>query len=295
MKILVTGGEGQVGSELSREATHFGVNVIALGKRELDVTSKDSILRALREHDPDILINAAAYTAVDQAEVEPERAKLLNTTAVLYLAEACRASSIPIIHISTDYVFDGCKPQPYLELDKVSPRSVYGKTKEAGEARLRGVLPHYIIVRTSWVFSSAGGNFLTNILKIAREQGELKIVSDQFGGPTSAKELSKLLIRISLKYFTEGSLAWGTYHFCQAPYVSWWQFASSIIHEATKLGLIGVEVPVMPIKTADLNLLAARPMNSRLDTKKLKLLIDFESDDWRYDVVKELKKVQNFD
>jgi dTDP-4-dehydrorhamnose reductase len=269
MKILVAGGRGQVGSALARLGAEQGLNLVALCRLEMDITHPGSIAHAFEEHQPDLLINAAAYTAVDKAETETDSAYLLNEHATANLADACAARSIPMFHISTDYVFDGTKADPYTEEDEVNPVAAYARSKEAGEQAVRGRLAQHVILRTSWVFSPDGNNFVKTMLRLAAERDALGVVDDQFGGPTSARAIANALLQMAKAYADDGSLPWGTYHFSQAPYVSWHQFASRIIGLAGEMGRLEHEVTVNPVPSSTYPTPVKRPSNSRLDCSKI--------------------------
>lgn len=193
MKILVTGINGQVGWELNRQAAKGARQIIGLDRVALDITDHQAVGHAVACHRPDLLINCAAYTAVDRAEEEEELAQAVNGDGPARLAEACRPRHIPLIHLSTDYVFDGTGVRPYLESDAVAPLGVYGRSKERGERRLREVLPEHVILRTSWVYGVHGHNFVKTMLRLARQHRQLKVVADQWGCPTAAADLAGVL------------------------------------------------------------------------------------------------------
>jgi dTDP-4-dehydrorhamnose reductase len=270
MRILVAGGQGQVGSALAQQGLEQNLDLIALGRKDLDITSAESIAAVFAEYEPDLLINASAYTAVDKAESEIEFAYLVNEVGPKYLAQACDRQNIPLFHISTDYVFDGSKGAPYNVFDRVNPQTIYGASKEAGERAIRSNLQKHIILRTSWVFSSEGSNFVKTMIKLANERDQISVVDDQFGGPTSADSIAYLLLAMA----SRKDLEWGTYHFSQQPYVSWYGFASTIFEEAKALGKVGKEFEVTPIKSNAYPTAAKRPLNSKLYTSSICSEID---------------------
>jgi dTDP-4-dehydrorhamnose reductase len=280
MRILVAGGHGQVGRALAQLGKEQGLDLIALSRSELNITDAVSISAAFNKHHPELLINAAAYTAVDKAESEPELAYAINAKGVGLLAEACAKSNIPMLHISTDYVFDGTKATPYTEMDQVNPLSVYGKSKEAGERILREKLNQHIILRTSWVFGEHGNNFVKTIVRLAKEREELNVVADQLGGPTSSEAIAEVLLHISSRFRFDLESKWGTYHFCQKPYVSWYEFAKSIIEDSINTRAIDHPVRVNPILSKDYSSAARRPKNSKLKTQKLTENFNFSIKDW---------------
>jgi dTDP-4-dehydrorhamnose reductase len=288
MRILVAGGQGQVGSALAQQGLEQNLDLIALGRQDLDITSAESIAAVFTDYEPDLLINAAAYTAVDKAESESELAYAVNETATALLAVACAARGIPMLHISTDYVFDGRKNSPYVETDAVNPIAVYAKSKEAGERALRERLERHIILRTSWVFGVQGNNFVKTMVRLAKDRNRLTVVADQFGGPSSARGIADALLTIAAQYQSGSSIAWGTYHYCQKPYVSWHQFAEAIVARAIEIGLVDHAVEVAPIPSSEFPTPVVRPKNSRLDINAIEM-IGVEETDWLPDLDPVLK------
>ena len=284
MRILVVGGQGQVGSALALLGKKHGLDLIALGRSELDITDAVSISMAFETHLPELLINAAAYTDVDKAETESDLAYAINETATALLADACAAANIPILHISTDYVFDGSKEGLYTETDPVNPLAVYAKSKEGGERALRERVERHIILRTSWVFGVQGNNFVKTMVRLAKDRDRLTVVADQFGGPSSAQGIASVLLAIATQYESAADIAWGTYHYCQKPYVSWHQFAQAIVERATEMGLVDHPVEVEPILSSEFTTPVRRPTNSRLDTTKLEAFSNIPTRSWVEDV-----------
>ena len=291
MKILVTGKNGQVGSELIRSLAPLG-NVIGIDIDECDLQDVSAIAKALDKVQPDLIVNPAAYTAVDKAETEQALANAINAKAPEVMAKYAAAHNIPIIQYSTDYVFDGIKEGAYLETDVVNPKSVYGKTKALGEAAVRNNAPKHIILRTSWVFGSHGGNFLKTILKLAQERDKLSIVSDQFGSPTSAALLADVTAEIARQLFESGaSQKYGTYHLVTDGETSWHGYAQMVIARANELGIktkISAD-EIKAIKTTEYPLPAPRPANSRLDTSKIKETFMLTLPSWHDEVLKVLQ------
>ena len=284
MRILVAGGQGQVGSALAQQGLEQSLDLIALSRQNLDITSAESIAAVFNEYEPDLLINAAAYTAVDKAESEPELAYAINETATALLADACAERGIPMLHISTDYVFDGTKDSPYVETDAVNPIAVYAKSKEAGERALRERLERHIILRTSWVFGVQGNNFVKTMVRLAKDRDRLTVVADQFGGPSSARGIAEALLTIAAQYQSGSSIAWGTYHYCQKPYVSWHQFAEAIVARAIEKGLVDHAVELVPIPSSEFPTPVLRPKNSRLCTDKICKSLCVNQSDWDSDL-----------
>ena len=281
---MVSGGQGQVGSALAVLGTAQGLDLVALDRSDLDITDATSIAAAFEKYQPELLINAAAYTAVDKAESEPERAYAINEMATALLADACTAANIPMLHISTDYVFDGTKEGLYTEDDPVNPLAVYAKSKEAGERALRERLERHIILRTSWVFGLQGSNFVKTMVRLAKDRDCLTVVADQFGGPSSACAIAQALLTVAAQFEKAGFVAWGTYHFCQKPYVSWHQFAQAIVARANEIGLLNHPVNVAAITSSDFPTLVTRPKNSRLDCTKFETHFRLNYAEWPKDV-----------
>lgn len=292
MKVLITGAQGQVGKELARTADNHNYDVIAAGRAELDITQKSSVEDFFLKHKPDIVINAAAYTAVDKAEEEQDLAYTINQDGAKNLATACATLDIPLLHISTDYVFNGSKTEAYSEKDPVSPLGVYGKSKWLGEEAIRNELEHHIILRVAWVFGAQGDNFVKTMLRLGKERNELNVVADQYGGPSPAKNIAETLIKLISHYQHNKKLHWGTYHYCGAPKATWYDFAREIFLQACKNDLINKNVKVNPITTAQYPTPARRPENSMLDCSKIKNTFNIEMPNWKNalnDVLEELK------
>ncbi len=269
-KILVVGCNGQVGQELLERAEAHGLVVSGLDLPAIDITDETSIRSALASNAPDLIVNAAAYTAVDKAESESAIARAVNETGPKLLAEAAAGIGVPLFHISTDYVFDGQKEGPYEETDPVAPLGVYGATKTAGDDAVRASLTAHIILRTAWVYSSHGGNFVKTMLRLAGERDELSVVGDQHGCPTAAGDVADALLTIASQYFSEPESMrgrWGTYHFCSGPATTWHGFAEAIMKGAASRGR--PSIPVQRIPTADYPTPAERPKNSVLDCTKI--------------------------
>ena len=284
-KILITGAGGQVGQELAQITTPC--ELIALTRSDLDIAHKHSVEEAVHAHEPDIIINAAAYTAVDKAEEEPKRAFAINRDGVRYLAKACSEKSIPLLHISTDFVFDGEKETAYTEDDPISPLGVYSQSKANGEAILRELLPEHINLRTSWVFSSNGDNFVKAMLRLGKDREELNIVSDQRGCPTSASSIAETLILIAHQYLEGKSVPWGTYHYANQPVTNRYEFARSIFAMASSID--NRRVPKLnPIPTSAYPTPARRPLNSELNCARIEQAFGIVRPDWRDELMKVL-------
>jgi dTDP-4-dehydrorhamnose reductase len=292
MKILLTGKDGQVGFALHKKLMSLG-EVIATGRHELDLASPDAIKALIDKNKPDIIINAAAYTKVDQAESETQLAYQINTIAPQVLAEKASELDIPIIYFSTDYVFDGLKQEPYLEADQANPQSIYGQSKWKGEEAVRQCEKH-IILRTSWVFSSHGQNFLKTILKFSQEKPSLDVVSDQKGTPTSSYVLADVTYTIVKTIFNDSNFKdFGTYHVTSIGDTDWFHYACCIVDGAISLGLktAMTSKDIKPISSNLYQTLAKRPMNSRLDTIKIKKTFMLELPHWEEEVKRILREL----
>lgn len=273
MKLLVTGADGQLGRELRERAGTLDAEWEFTDVGELDISSRDMVLRHLTKSRPDVVINAAAYTAVDQAENEPDLAKQINELGAQYLAEGCRSIGSRLLHISTDFVFDGTSALPYREEDKPNPKSVYGRTKRDGE---KAVLEHSargVIVRTSWLYSAHGKNFVKTIMKLAREREELKVIEDQVGCPTWAGDLAMAVLTMVPKLEnTEPQI----FHFCNSGAASWYDLAQAIVE------LAELDCRIVPIPTSDYPTPATRPAQSRLDTRSIRETFSIPVSHWRH-------------
>ena len=272
MRILIFGRNGQIARTLKNEAGAY--EVAALGREHADLMEQGAAQKAIKGHAPDIIINAAAYTAVDRAEDEKETAQRLNHAAAAEIARAASQAGAHLIHISTDYVFDGEKTEPYLETDETRPLSVYGKSKCDGEEAVLEAFPEAIIIRTSWVFSEFGENFVKTMLRLAGERNTLNIVDDQIGGPTSACDIARAALVIAGKKH-RGAPGAGIYHFQGSPAVSWAAFAAKIFE------ISGAEIAINPIATRQYPTPAQRPLNTVLDCAKMERDFGVAQPDWR--------------
>lgn len=286
-KVLVTGCDGQVGSEISKSAPE-SFEVISLNSQKLDITSLEQIHLALEKYKPDLVINAAAYTKVDLAESEPELAYKINDVAVAYLASATNKADIPLFHISTDYVFDGKLQTPYKENFITNPKNIYGKSKLAGEKSLSNINKKNIIIRTSWVFGYEGSNFVKTMLKLGELNKGLSIVSDQHGCPTSASSIAEILWKFAILYRQRNDLQWGVYHFCNFPETTWYDFAFDIFQSAEQIGLLKPIPNLYRIQSQDYLTAAERPRYSNLDCKKIKEALSLQQSYSWHDELKKL-------
>lgn len=265
-QVLLTGGSGQVGTEIIRLAT-AGFDIVAPGRDNLDLTNPAAIAELVASRPWAAVINSAAYTAVDRAESDIVTAWQVNALAAAAFAEATAKAGIPLIQISTDYVFDGTKPAPYLETDPVAPIGVYGASKEAGEQAVRTGNPRHVVLRTAWVVSPHGSNFVKTMLRLAETRPELRVVADQRGCPTSATDIATTVLQIAGQMIASPEAPSGTYHFVNAGEATWCEFARAIFEIAADHGHASPTVEA--ITTADYPTPARRPANSRLSTAKL--------------------------
>ncbi len=272
MKILLTGKSGQVGWELQRSLCALG-DVVALGSHELNLADADAIVSCVRTIKPDLIVNPAAYTAVDKAESEPDLAMAINSIAPGILAEEAKRLGAPLIHYSTDYVFDGGKNAPYHEDDVPNPLNVYGLTKLAGEQAIQAVGGRHLILRTSWVYGLRGKNFFLTMKRLLQERDKIHVVSDQFGAPT----WSRLIADVTSHIVAKSSRQWqadGIFHVTASGHTSWYEFAQAIAES------MGSQTLILPIQTKDYPTAAQRPFNSCLSTAKLHSTFDLTMPTW---------------
>jgi dTDP-4-dehydrorhamnose reductase len=298
MRILLTGKSGQIGHDLALLLPRLGESV-AMDRTSLDLADSTALRRVVRDLRPDLIVNAAAYTAVDKAESEPALAHAVNAGAPAVLAEEAKRLGAVLVHFSTGYVFDGAKRSPYLETDPTAPLNVYGKTKLAGEQAILNIAPAYLLFRTSWVYATRGRNFLLTILRLATEREELRIVNDQVGAPTSSAAIASATVKILQRIFDAKPVTsrfadfTGIYHLTAAGETSWHGFAQAILEECSRPNLLGpwyrsatagrplVACRLLPIATADYPTPTQRPLYSVLSNAKLQHVFRFHLPDWR--------------
>jgi dTDP-4-dehydrorhamnose reductase len=282
MKILVTGSNGQVGYQLKRQLLQrTDVELLALNRNELDIVDCAAVDQAVHAFQPDIIINAAAYTAVDKAETDLDAAYAVNCDGPRNLAVAAQRNAAALLHISTDYVFSGDKGDVYFESDPVDPQAVYGKSKLAGELAVLEVCERHIVLRTAWVFGEYGNNFVKTMLRLGNERDELGIVADQVGGPTYAGDIATALIKIAGVVCHEDFVNFGIYHYSGLPHVSWFDFADYIFDQAVAKQLLPCKPLLNCLATEDYPTPAKRPANSRLATDKIAQIFDVAPSDWK--------------
>ena len=293
MRILVTGCNGQVGWELQRTAP-AGIEIAALGRPELDIRDQSLVDKTIDDIAPDVVINAAAYTAVDKAEQEPELAFAINATGTGFLAKASFDRGARFIHISTDFVFDGTQSKPYFPYDLPNPLSVYGASKLEGEKQAsKYTKDEAIIIRTAWVYSAYGHNFVKTMLRLFSEQSELSVVVDQVGTPTWAKGLAQAIWMIIKRPDVRG-----IYHWTDAGVASWYDFAVAVQEEAMRIGLLDRPIKIVPIASESYPLPAPRPNSSMLDKSSLYEVFDstthrFVPQHWRKSLREMLKEIKH--
>lgn len=278
---MVVGSTGQLARSLALAAAdHPTLNLVAMGRPSLDLLDRGLLVSALKLARPTIVINAAAYTAVDRAENEQEQASAINCEGAGALAEVTMRFEIPLIHISTDYVFDGRKTGAYLETDAPNPQTVYGRSKLAGEERVAAANPRHLILRTSWVYSAFGSNFVKTMLRLAGERTELRVVADQYGNPTHAGDLASAILQAASQLARKGADGdvWGLYHVAGQGHTTWHGFAQAIVAAAVRYG--GKQIPVRAIGTADFPTPAQRPANSRLNCDKFTKVFGLRLPPW---------------
>jgi dTDP-4-dehydrorhamnose reductase len=278
MKLLVLGSHGQIGHELCRLAWPQNYQVAAFDRAEVDITQQQAVIAAVARERPHVIINAAAYTAVDRAETDAESAWAGNCSGPRHLAAACNAAGIPLIHLSTDYVFDGSKSGPYRDDDPVNPLGVYGGSKEAGDRAIREALSEHVILRTAWVYSAHGHNFVRTMLRLASDRPVLRVVADQIGSPTSAADIAQA-IGVIVQRIAAGDTHWGTYHYAGDGAVTWHGFAEAIFDLAAPWR--GPPPKVEAITTAEYPTPARRPANSVLDCSHIGEVFGIKPRPWR--------------
>jgi len=293
MRIVVTGLHGQVVSALRARAQTLGVDVVAVGRPELDLARYGTALTALTHVRPDAIVNAAAYTAVDRAEKETTLAYQINATGAGEVASAAQRLRVPLVHLSTDYVFDGKKATPYVETDPISPLNVYGETKAAGEKIIADQTSDYTILRTSWIYSSFGQNFVRTILSLAKHRGVIDIVADQRGAPTSALDIAEGIVAVARNLINrpnEEALR-GLFHMTAAGETTWAGFGEAIFAASKEAG--GPFATIRPIASKDYMQAAKRPANSRLDCKKIAQIHGVRLPDWRSSLNLSVEQIVN--
>lgn len=277
--ILVFGGTGQLGSALAG-ATRGQARVAALSRVDADITDAAAVARAIERWRPRLVVNAAAYNKVDEAETRPGQAFRINTNGPRIVAECCAAVDLPLIHVSTDFVFDGAKGAPYREDDRVAPLSVYAQSKAEGEVAVREALPRHLILRTAWLFGGGPG-FVGTVVDLAARHEPLRFVADQYGSPTAAGDLARAIL-IAARAISLGDTPWGTYHVAGATRASRWEMAVAVV--AAQARVTGLRPTVGKITAAEFGAAAPRPPNSVLDSSRFAARFGYRAGDWRTEI-----------
>lgn len=276
--ILVFGARGQVGREIVSLASARGLPVVGLSRVEADITNETTVRVALEVHRPSVVVNGAAYTSIDRGEREADLATAANVTGPAVLASVCASTSVPLIHLSCDYVFNGAKKSAYVESDRVAPISVYGRSKAEGEAKMRELLPRHVIIRSSWIYGPHGQNFLRNVLKLAAERDELRMVGDQFGCPTATIDIAEAVLAVARKLATEAKVS-GIFHFAGTGATSRFGFASEIVR---RQAVFTERTPKLTeIKMAEYPVAAKRPLNCELDSSRFRAAFGYSAAPWQ--------------
>lgn len=280
MKLLVFGRTGQVAQALAGASGRHTATATLVGRPDTDITNKASVADAVAGHKPDIVVNAAAYTQVDQAECEPDLAFAVNDMGAGHIAAACTRTGTPLIHLSTDYVFDGAKTGPYIETDPACPIGVYGESKLKGERQVSGRCPHHIILRTAWIYGPTGKNFVRTMLRLAGSRDDISVVNDQVGSPTYAPHLAQCILKIASQlYVDNSSTPWGLYHAAGGGAASWFDVAEETFSVSRQRA--GPFANVTPIPSSEYPTPAKRPANSHLDCQKLNDTFSVKLPEWR--------------
>ena len=292
MRMLITGANGQLGREIIDVSESCDCNAQAPAEDDLDITEPDKIEHTIIHLNPDVVVNTAAYTQVDRAETEAALAFKVNKTGCTNLARVCAAHKIPLIHISTDYVFDGQKGAPYVETDPISPLGVYGRSKADGESEIRSILKEHIILRTSWLYGFHGHNFVKTMLNLAASKKVIQVVADQYGSPTNAADLARAILAVAC-YLQHGSeIQWGTYHYCGQGIITWHEFAEKIMSLAREIG--GRQTPtVEPVTTAEYPTPTRRPAYSALDCSRISRQFNISPQPWQKSLETTIRKLLN--
>ncbi len=290
MKIVVIGVNGQLGWELNRQGKQQGLDVVPAYLPDFDITDQPAVENLVTKTSADVIINAAAYTAVDRAESDPQLAFAINRDGPAHLAAACAALGVALIHVSTDYVFDGTQKEPYVESDPISPLGVYGQSKAAGEEAVRKILPAHIMIRTAWLYGVHGNNFVKTMLRLGHEKEIIRVVSDQVGCPTNAADLAQAILLIAARIAEGREIKWGTYHYCGDSATSWHGFAETIFSLARRQATLLVK-KVEPIATAEFPTPVKRPANSVLNCDLIKNHFGVHTRPWKESLAETIKQL----
>ena len=288
--MLITGAHGQLGRDIIDQSKSKGCQVQAPSEDDLDITDLGKVDHIITHLQPDLIINTAAYTQVDKAETEEALAFKVNKTGCTHLARICTKNQIPLVHISTDYVFNGQKGTPYVETDSISPLGVYGRSKAEGEIEIRSILKEHIILRTSWLYGIYGQNFVKTMLNLATSKQKIRVVSDQYGSPTNAADLAQAIFTISERLHSDSDFDWWTYHYCGSGVISWHTFAEKIMDLARLHGGIRT-AQVEPVATADYPTRVVRPAYSALDCGRIGKHFGLAPQPWQKSLERTIRKL----
>jgi dTDP-4-dehydrorhamnose reductase len=290
MHVLVTGSNGQVGRELMDRGPRYGMTLDGVDIEDLDISDSAAVLEKIRDMNPAMLVNAAGYTAVDQAETDADTAYAVNRDGPRNLAEACAEKGIPLIHISTDYVYSGTKEGAYFEDDPVAPAGVYAKSKAEGDREVAVRSKKYIILRTAWLYSIYGLNFVKTMLKLGHEKETLRVVDDQHGCPTDAADLAEAILLIARQIQENRQVPWGTYHYCGKGRTSWYGFAKKIFEISSKYDSFILR-RIQAVSTREYPTPAIRPANSVLDCSKIENTLGVALRPWEESLARMLERL----
>ncbi|MDB3994456.1 dTDP-4-dehydrorhamnose reductase [Gammaproteobacteria bacterium] len=287
--VIVTGSNGQLGQELKNCSKRYGFNFKFLPRHKLNIVDEKSIIKAIVKYRPRAIINAAAYTNVDNAEKDIQECTEVNSLGPCNLAKICKENHILLIHISTDFVFDGFKGSPYIETDALNPLNTYGISKLKGEDFIQSLTDKYIIIRASWIFGVHGNNFLKKIIDVSSQRKVLNIVDDQEGCPTSTESLAICILDLCSIYFLKTHLPYGIYHFSNSPQTNWYEFAEYFLYKAKEIGLIQELPELVRVSSEEFNSPSIKPKYSVLSTKKITKTFKFNQVEWKKEVNRVLK------
>jgi dTDP-4-dehydrorhamnose reductase len=290
VRVLVVGSDGQLGKELIDQGGQRKFEILAVDYKQMDIADPVQVTMTMAEYQPALIINAAAYTQVDRAESESEFAFAVNRDGPTYLAQWCNQARIPLIQISTDFVFNGEKRAPYTESDPISPISVYGRSKADGETAVRSHLKEHIIIRTSWLYSAHGHNFVKTMLRLVRAGKEIRVVADQYGSPTCADDLAEAVWTIVAQLSKGDHSPWGTYHYCGHGITTWFHFSEKIIEIAGEY-ISKQSIPITPISTSEYYTAAKRPLFSALDCQRIKTRFGIAPKPWQDSLEITIKRI----
>jgi dTDP-4-dehydrorhamnose reductase len=292
MKMLITGASGQLGREIIDVTQSKGCRIQAPPEDDLDITDVDKIDHMIGRHQPDLIINTAAYTRVDNAETEEALAFKVNKTGCINLARLCARHRIPLVHISTDYVFDGQKGTPYVESDPIAPLGVYGRSKAEGEGEIRSILKEHIIIRTSWLYGFHGHNFVKTMLNLATSKKVIQVVADQYGSPTNAADLAQAILAVERNLQKGSKNCWGTYHYCGQGVITWHNFAGKIMELVRQIGGKPT-ASVEPVTTAEYPTPTKRPAYSALDCSRISQQFKISPQPWQKSLETTIRRLLN--